>query len=1338
MKKIFSLICVASLAFAASAQVETTLTFSATSSTTSNATAKGLEMVVDGFDDAATIAQADAVFGTAEQNKTYSYCVALTKKTSDARTIDITIPEGGDGTLYIAASSDVEGQTITLGETETTLSLTTDEVKTIAAFTVAAGKYSLTLGKSGGANIYALGLNQTLDAQHGLDPAIIEAIESRAMAPANILGLGHQYELGPDMLAQYTKTSVVTSNGDTLKTVEGADSTKVENKWGINTNLTWIDYVNESSTLDNGNPEVQTSARGTNIDPVTGNKGTWMSVSGAAGTNSPVVGTAKALQFYVKEASSVVFFGVGSASGSAADNNCMSIKAIPSDNTESIDVTSTPGAIYGKGTASDSYRLFLDPSKKYLIEVKAAVKDIMISGIQLVGTYTVPANTTGYNYVNIITPDLIVKKDKSVASTTAEGADTIVIQQKNAINSQAYPWVVYTNATSYVDDGYSEVSTANGRWTYIDPVTCDSNYVDGVATYTRATGVNGSNDAIVLGAKTDTWPAKVLTLYLKDTKKIRVLGVGSSSGSAADENCIDVTATSNDGEVVTFNSTPGAIYGKGGVGCEVFEFELDPEKSWAVAFQARVKDIELASIAIWTKVQTTAPEFYEVDTLATSYINVNPADYIIAKTSEVEGAADVNAIDDTKAPWLVYNNNYGEGNHAADGSAAVQTNNRWTMLNPETLDNSTAMQVANVNGETNKQVVLNLGTGGNAGLSKTLDVYVKNAARMRVIATGQGGSIGNGNQLVIAAAATDGSELCTAKSVAGTIAGKSKQGDDYVSIDLNPEKSYIVNLSNSVSDIQISGIHFLNAEAAAAEDKSLNAQIKLGIAHTTAATLSAGLSSSTITLAKNGEYELAGEAPVGKNAITLAGNNAVVKTTADGQITTQNSLNLSAINFDCSASEVAPIAMAAVPDSASQASWKVYTDVSGADSIAYTYEGASQKVFFADNITVSDCNFAKLGTSLVAGGKQPWALGELNIQKVIAEFTYTSGDPIINWYGGPNSIKNIAIKQSTLYADSANTSMYFLRYSNASNAQPNKVWGTDASASWTMQENTIVNLPSAQNFANNYVSKNNDTLRWDHNVFVNTWRLQKAVGNCVFVSDSTNCIMGGVNAVDATDAAKYAVEVADMGIRYDEAPELDFADQSNLKAAFSPYESCYATKCQAGDPRWLSEYVAPATAIELDVTATVSVSEPNTWGDSFYVVTLSYAVPEGTVETMTAEGILVDGSIYNFQQGAVTITDGVASVLCTDSMVAVTTDSSYEGEVRAEGVYPMSAHIVCYDAEGNESYYDWSADVELGLPVGIETLSTEKAGARIYDLQGRQVKAANGFVIINGAKAYNK
>jgi len=343
-----------------------------------------------------------------------------------------------------------------------------------------------------------------------------------------------------------------------------------------------------------------------------------------------------------------------------------------------------------------------------------------------------------------------------------------------------------------------------------------------------------------------------------------------------------------------------------------------------------------------------------------------------------------------------------------------------------------------------------------------------------------------------------------------------------------------------------------------------------------------------VNLNKAFTYELVGASEA--DGITINGNGASVVADTIGQLVAKgNGLIIDNIVIDASKSTVAPIAMAnkntlnaadtaafyteivakydtivkidtIYTDEAKTAISKVDTTVTYKPVMGMKYTGANQKVFEAKLIAIRNSEI-KTAAAIVNGGNAPWALRKFEINNSVIERTTKTGDPMINFYGGANSIQDINIQNSTIYADSAKTDFYFLRYSNASNAQPKKVFGeNDNRASWVMMNNTLVNMPSNKDFANNYVTINTDTLTWKGNVFANTYRLQK-VRNCTNnFAAADNAICGGVNTVDGTDASKWATEDKEMGIAYNDSVKNFIPD---------PYS--WTAEKQYGDPRWVAQ-----------------------------------------------------------------------------------------------------------------------------------------------------------------------
>ena len=775
-----------------------------------------------------------------------------------------------------------------------------------------------------------------------------------------------------------------------------------------------------------------------------------------------------------------------------------------------------------------------------------------------------PRYTAGKAFEVVLCPDL-------VQGGFPKTADDGTVSEKNGI-SEKYDWVEYINPTSTLDNGKAEVQTSN-RWTNYDPNYEDWNYGDG-SNWIQVYGENGSVNSPVLSAQ---W-GKYMNFVVKETTKMIFLGVGSGSGSADDGNCLRIVALSEDGDVIEVNSTPGAIYGKG-TASDTVTLALDPEKVYQVTVkgdETAKKDIMLAGIQIFgvSEAPGISPKAPEVPTYA-YWETVKGPDMLTTKTKTAEDGT-VSEKAAIALDWIEYVN---PTSTLDDGTAEVQVSNRWTDLNPETGERGEWLQVTGADGSVNSPVV-------SAQWGKYLKFFVKDTKKFTVYATGSAsGSAEEGNYVLVTATPFTSSTGITAQTEPGTIYGKGT-ASDCVTIELDPTVKYEIKVEGAPEvnrDIMITGVTLQDEVTADAQDAG-KGTLNIAIAKAKYEEL---VDMYLLSLEEGKTYTLNGEAPLGVKTYVIDGNGATVVTDATGQITVQTGLAITGINFDCAASTVAPIAMSEEPDESLYTYSEEVTD--GEDGTEVTtpiwkYEGASQKVYEGSAIAISNANFANLPGSLIDGGTKPWALHSLVINEAIVQNNNADGKAIIRWDNGANSIQTIHILNSTFYNTNETTNYYFLRFTNASNARPNKVWGNteEAFCQWNMMNNTFVNSPSNQNFANNYVNDKTVTAEWTKNIFVNTWRLQKAIGgSCNYVTDSTNCIWGGVNEVDNTDATKFAV-LDSMDIQYTELPALDFADTEALKAFFAPFESSYAAKVQAGDPRWAVEYVDPVPPVAIE------------------------------------------------------------------------------------------------------------------------------------------------------------
>ena len=774
-----------------------------------------------------------------------------------------------------------------------------------------------------------------------------------------------------------------------------------------------------------------------------------------------------------------------------------------------------------------------------------------------------PRYTEGKTFEVVLGPDLV---QGGFPKTAEDGT----VSTKNGI-SEKYDWVEYINPTSTLDNGKAEVQTSN-RWTNFDPNYEDYNYGEG-NNWIQVYGNNGSVNSPVLSAQ---W-GKYMVFYVKETAKMSFLGVGSAGGSAEDGNCLRIVALSEDGDIIEANSTPGGIYGKG-TASDTVSITLDPEKVYQITVKGDEtvnKDIMLAGFQIFgaSEAPGIAPKAPKVPNYA-YWETVKGPDMLTTKTKTAEDGT-VSEKAAIALDWIEYVN---PTSTLDDGSAEVQNSNRWTDLNPETGERGEWIQVTGAEGSVISPVI-------SAQWGKFMKFFVKDTKKFTVYAVGSAsGSAEDGNYVLVTAKPFNSTKNIVAQTEPGTIYGKGT-ASDCVTVELDPTEKYEIWVEGAPEvnkDIMISAVTLQDETTAEAQEAG-KGTLNLAIAN---ATEVEGTGIYTVELVEGKTYTLNGEAPLGGKNLVIFGNNATVITDATGQITAQTGLVISDANFDCAASTVAPIAMSEEPDESLYTySETTETAEDGTETVVGTfkYEGANQKVYEGTILSVLNSNFANLPVSLIDGGTKPWALRTLLISRSIIQNNNAEGKAIIRWDNGANSIKDIEINNSTFYNTNETTNYYFLRFSNASNATGSKVWGTeDQAMTWNMKNNTFVNSPSNQNFANNYVNNKCVTAEWTQNIFVNTYRLQKAIGgSCNYVTDSTNCIQGGINEVDGTDATKFAV-LDSMDIQYTELPALDLTNPEALKEFFAPYESSYAAKVQAGDPRWAVEYIDPTPIVGIE------------------------------------------------------------------------------------------------------------------------------------------------------------
>lgn len=938
-----------------------------------------------------------------------------------------------------------------------------------------------------------------------------------------------------------------------------------------------------------------------------------------------------------------------------------------------------------------------------------------------------PRYSAGVPFEAVLGPDLI-------GSCTKTDAESGAVSTKPCI-ADKYQWVEYVNPTSTLDNGKGEVQQSN-RWTNYNPSYADYNYGEG-ANWIQVTGKNGSVNSPVISS---AW-GKYMVFYVKETAKVSILGIGSASGNADDGNCLKVVAVASDNsDIIEVSSTPGAIWGKGKAS-DTVSVVLDPAKAYMITVkgdETAKKDIQIGGLQLWGTSEVPGVDAKATNASFAYFDVVTGPDMVVKGGTKVKTGEDGTVTEkwgiDDNLPWITYVN---PTSTLDDGTAEVQVSNRWTDLNPRTGEKGTWLQVAGKDGDVNAPVL-------SPSWGKYMVFQIAGTKKFTVYGAGSAsGDETEGNCLKVTATPYNSNEVIEVTSTPGGIWGKGK-ASDLVTVELDETESYEIKVEAAVKDIQVLGINLLDAEGEANLESGKGT---LNIAVEKAA------ENDVIDL--DGEsWTLNGVAATDMKNLTIQ-NGAVVADSL-GQLTTKNSIVLDGVKIE---SIVAPVAMAAKETLTAADTLALYSEiVIGYDTViasidttyaedgaiaaidttyAYNevkgmkYENASNKVFEAQLIAIRNSTI-KTASSFVSGGNAPWALRTLEVSNSVLETSANSGKAFLNWEEGASQIKDIVITESTLIGDSVNTAQRFHRYS--AQVDPWRVWGyaegTDKNAAgqntWTLTNNTFVNLCGNKEFSNNIKNTAATTFYFMGNIFANCWRLQKLGSNVTreFTAED-NVICGGVNTVDGTDATKWATEDANMGVTVDH---------------LSPCPYSMTAALQFGDPDLLVEFI--------DITEATYEFNTEVSGEWYFQACFANAD-----SVVVAEDAAI--AIYNTEDLVApedeTEGEGEETVVPTPLFTVTAAMMNVEGNkvtvnvpAIAESFIPAGTYAVVIP-EGTFTLYGAADNFEHGIanldngieftidvPTGIEELTNETSNKVMYNVAGQRVNSAKGIVIVNG------
>lgn len=251
------------------------------------------------------------------------------------------------------------------------------------------------------------------------------------------------------------------------------------------------------------------------------------------------------------------------------------------------------------------------------------------------------------------------------------------------------------------------------------------------------------------------------------------------------------------------------------------------------------------------------------------------------------------------------------------------------------------------------------------------------------------------------------------------------------------------------------------------------------------------------------EYTLTGKADLLLYNTTVRGsqgNPAVIKVSDDGMFVTQAGLKFKYVNFDCTdAKATSLLAFSDEPD-----------ESLSTESLGYKADGANQNGYVINKpIIFEECWIRNLPKSFIWGSKKNWSLRYLRILNSIIQLDNSGSNACIDFSGASNGlIKELIIRNSTFYNLSSSGSGYFLRYSNASNAQPQKIFGnSDKAVEHHVEDCTFAKTFVGQKFANNLPTYNTCTTYMSNCIFYDVYEINQYLvrnGNTIrYVENNT-------------------------------------------------------------------------------------------------------------------------------------------------------------------------------------------------------------------------------------------
>ncbi|MBQ8581539.1 MAG: DUF4957 domain-containing protein [Alistipes sp.] len=243
-------------------------------------------------------------------------------------------------------------------------------------------------------------------------------------------------------------------------------------------------------------------------------------------------------------------------------------------------------------------------------------------------------------------------------------------------------------------------------------------------------------------------------------------------------------------------------------------------------------------------------------------------------------------------------------------------------------------------------------------------------------------------------------------------------------------------------------------------------------------------------LEAGGTYTLSDAADFNMDKVVLRGNAdspAIVTVSGNGYLMTQAGLKVTNVRFDCTESTATGfITMHSTPDASIST-----------ESLGFKADGANQDAFVVMKPIILDNVWIKnLPKSLLYDNQLAYALYDFRINNCLIQVNNASSATFLDFYKKGKLIKNLTIQNNTIWNVVKNSSAYFIRYNNASNSQPKKVFGNSGNSikhDWF--NNTFAKMFTGKDFGNNTTQQNTAVYTMENNNFYDVFRLYQYLHN---------------------------------------------------------------------------------------------------------------------------------------------------------------------------------------------------------------------------------------------------